>query len=606
MKLTYLYKLLTIQAIATLLACADATTSTPTPPQSTADMMTAGTPVIDMTIPTGGMTGGTVIPSARELQILGDINLFVPVNTQKPLKVRLIAGGNTPIANTRISFTMYNAQRQPAPQGVDGSFLSSQNALTNALGEAEVSVTAGPTGTSFTVQATDTSSPDTPAVTWNVNVASSDKGGLSIDVKYDTMTGRLGYSQFSAAKVALFEGIDCNVLQERAPNLVGAYLELAQINPFNDINRVANASDLPKDTQFSVTAVILNQAGSPVAFGCQRTQIMGGQTTTVNVLAKDLPLSYNKGTYTVVHRFNVIQSLQSTGDENLSQIANVLELLRLLGGSGQQVGSAVIDQVCMLADVQGATCDLVGDLLGGLVGEVIINILPPEVRNVLTIMGDILNIAANLTFIGEFAFRGNPDANGLMTSNDNRWQKIRFGWQGMQQEVTLGQLGDRNSRPIAGIFDAQVMGEKVEILPHSFEIRYGDIMLGIMETWILPIYYGTQGTPVTLLDFLQDTIPCDRINEAVGLDPNSTLCRNILITTLSRVLEDQISRLNFNASDLTMTGSFTPADQSGDLSVDLLDEGQWNASLTNGFVFKGCFKGCLNAECMDSSCEIAP
>ena len=590
--------------IGLLFACADA--STPGTQVNPQDMMvmTGGIPVVDMSIPSGGTPAGSMVQNGRELQIIGDVNLFAPINSQVPLKVRLFAGGSMPIPNSRISFTMLNAQGQESPQGIEGSGLSSQNAVTNAIGEASVQLNTGMIGTSFKVRASEAGNPSTPFVTWNINVASATEGGITVDVSYDLMNGRLNYSQFSSAEVRLFENVECSVVEGRLPNLTGAFLELAPIMPFNDVDHVTSASALPKDVRFTVVATLLNRNGTVVAFGCDKVQITAAQTSLVKIVAKDLALSYNKGTFTAVHKFNLIESLRASNNDNFKKLADILELVRLLGGNAQDVGSGVIDLVCDLAELSPTTCGFASDFLSELVGGAILQYLPEEVRRILNIVGDILNIAAGLTFVGELQFTSSPDAMGMMRSNDNRWQKIRFDWQGSRQELTLGQLGDRNAmRPIAGVFDAQVEGDHVNILEHSFEIRYGDILLGLLENWILPSYYGSTD-PITLQDFLRDTEVCARINEGVGLSPDSTICDTLIINALTRVLEAQISNLNFSASDLMMTGSFEPGDLNGDQTVDQLKNGQWSGNWRNQFVFKGCFSACLNQECAESDCQI--
>ena len=164
---------------------------------------------------------------------------------------------------------------------------------------------------------------------------------------------------------------------------------------------------------------------------------------------------------------------------------------------------------------------------------------------------------------------------------------------------------------MAGVFDAQLNGELVTILDHPFNVSYGEIMLGLLESWIIPLLLNPNaaGSPVPLEELLETLIPCDSIEMAVGIDDpsNSTICEDILVRALSGLIRDQVSRLNFGEDALIMSGDFRPTTMEGNLNVGLLTEGHWRGVINNDIEFDGCFIGCLNpADCLSSSCVITP
>jgi hypothetical protein len=240
------------------------------------------------------------------------------------------------------------------------------------------------------------------------------------------------------------------------------------------------------------------------------------------------------------------------------------------------------------------------------------------VRIILRIIGESLDIIGDLTIVGEMEFRNNPDPMGLLSPNDNRWQSMRFNWtQGCstppncERSVTFGQLGSR-SRSVAGVFDAQLEGDgSVSILEHPFTVGYGEIMLGLIETWIIPLVLNpaAAGSEVGLEELLETLIPCDAIEGAVGIDDpaDSTICEDILVVALSGLIRDQVSRLNFDGDALLMSGDFKPTMLQGSLNVDQLTEGRWRGLINNDVEFDGCFVGCRNqADCLNSTCTISP
>lgn len=603
----------TIASIALAFCCGGIACSDSAGPTYVAGMEMAGTEMAGTMV-----TGGTPVQAGAQLRLTSETNQsLVDVNGMLELKLRYIQnfqGSTTPVTSRRVQFELLNQSQVPSPSGVDGTTLSQQSTTTNTLGEASVFVYAGMMPTALVVKAFDPSDPQVAPISWNVTVANSGEGGLEVTVGYNTMNGRYNFNQFRTARVTLFQNTPCTMIKQTAPNFVSAYESLPDINPFNDIDNKINSASLPDGLNLSVAALIFNQGGAPVTFGCiEGIRPQGGRIVPVTVVTEDLPLAF-KGVYTALNRFNLIDAMQNS--DQLGTLGDVFNFLRILGGNNEELGQGVIQTICDLANLQGVACDIIRGVAGGALGDIISSNLPANVRQVLRIVGETLDIVGNLTIVGEIEFSQSANAQGIFAGNDNRWNRLRFDWDvncpmpGMcQREVTFNQLG-QFSRNVAGLFDAQEQSDgSVAILEHNFSVAYGNIILGLLEAWIIPLAYGdNSGNPIELSDFLRINLrsTCDAINMRLNLPADSSTCLDTLSTLLSGVIASQVSRLNFDGNELVMRGSFIPRDTDNDLSIDKLDNGQWIGVINGSLEFKGCFNACRGGECDGPVCEILP
>ena len=582
---------------------------------------TTGTAYVDPMA--GGMMAGTEVPLGGGQVPVGAVLELRPETTQNvvnvggmlELRLRYVVNGVSPLAGRPVSFEIMNQAQMPSPTGVDGTTISAARMTTNERGEASVTVYGGQTPTALIVKAYDHSDPRVAPILWRLSVVNSGEGGLEITVNYNPQAGRYNFNQFSSARVTLFRDMTCAQIRMSAPNFVNAYEPLPEIYPYTDLDNKVNSASLPMNLNLSVAALIYNQGGAPVTYGCvEGIRPQGGQVLPIEIMTEDLPLAF-KGVYTALHRFDLIQALRDSDD--LGTLGDVFYFLRILGGSNEELGRGVIDTICDIADLPSVACDLVGGVAGGQIGEILNDTLPPQVRSVLRVVGETLDIVGDLTIVGEIEFSQSADQNGIFVGNDNRWNRIRFGWDvdcpmpGMcQREVTFNQLG-RHSRSVAGTFDAQEQEDNtVAILEHNFAIAYGNIILGLLEAWIIPLTYGdSSGNPILLEDFLRINLmgPCDSINMSIEwLDDESEICINTLAVALSTLIRDQVGQLNFSEEALVMSGSFVPRDTDGDLSIDKLDNGVWRGVIDGNLEFSGCFTACRGGECDGPLCQIAP
>ena len=568
----------------------------------------AGTYAGTTGLPAGtmGQTGGMNIgpQDVLTLQIEGERQGFIGTNMNRELTVRYILNNIQPMSGTRINFELYDDRRMLSPQGVGGSNLSAQTAITDETGTARVTFYAGTESTVVYIKAYDATRPNVAPVEWALTVGNSNEGGLAVTVKYNPATGRYMYTQFDSAYIHLFnDGRTCAQLQAEAPSFRSAYLGPVELRPYNDIDNQLAIPALPSASRFNVVAMIYNREGVPATIGCaEGVMIQAGQSSNVEIMTTDIPLSF-KGIYTALNRFDLIEAMQNSGEGGLETLGDIFDLLRILGGSNEELGAGVIQLVCDFADLGNAACEIVEGIAGGTVGTIINNNLPENIKNVLRITADVLDIVGDLTIVGEVDFVSAPDASGLIINNKNIWRKLRFDWEGREIEATFGEVGFSSS--VQGTFDAQVRGNYVEILEHNFAISYGSIILGLMESWIIPLALGDMsGLAFPIDELLARYIPCEDINEAVGLQPDSTICETVLVTAVSTLLRNQIIALDFEEGAVRMSGSFVPVDLDNNLSVEKLDQGQWFGVINNQIEFDGCFTACQGMICNEPPCQI--
>lgn len=557
--------------------------------------------------PPEGDAGGPLPAGSRELQIIGAAQVFAELSTEITLSVRYVGTGMAPVPNGRVSFRLLDAMgNDQSAGGVEGSGLRTYNASTNAQGEAAVAFLAGPRDVTVTVEA---SANGAAPVRWSVTVGRAGSGGVTAKVLYDPATGRYDYNLLETARVDMFVMQGCEVLRAAAPNLQGAFLSLPDITPFNEIDNQSTTGGLDDGATFTLVATLYNAAGSPVAFGCtENVAITGGQVVTAEITATDLPLEY-KGRFTVVNRFDLSGLLRDTGNPTFDKIAQVLDILTILGDGGER-GMAVARLFCDLFDAGDGTCNLVERIGGPLINRMFEEVAPQALLDVLTVLGDITSIINELTVVGEIEFiNSRTDENGRIEGSDNRWQRFRFTWRrdcpgDCEREFTIGNL-DTENRPVAGVFGATVAGETMTIDSHGMNLRYGLILLGLAEQWLIPVITGADGS-VAIEDALGSLVPCEWINEQLG-DANSGLCEDLLVAALGDVIRDQLGGLNFSPEQFTISGTVKPLDTTGDLKVDTLADGVWQGTVNYGsssLNFMGCFKGCRDMECPGEPCTI--
>ena len=228
----------------------------------------------------------------------------------------------------------------------------------------------------------------------------------------------------------------------------------------------------------------------------------------------------------------------------------------------------------------------------------------PQIFGVFRALADIVKILEEMTVVGEMTFlNSNPEPDGWLRNNEDRWQKFRFNWRqgcppgaNCQNEFTIGDVHSERNGGEAAIFspfDAIVRGSSMEIKEHTLTVRYGLLLLGIAEYWVIPATLGVNG-PVPIDEMLSTLLPCEPINENIG---QADFCEDVLAVGLSEVLREVIGQLSFSDDGFTLRGTVNPVDRDGDLIIDSLESGIWQGRLGADSEFPGCFTGCRGAAC---------
>ncbi len=552
--------------------------------------------------------------NAKELRVEGMLNRTVFAGQSVDLQVRLLelrGGAEVALANQAITMKLFDrAGTDRTATGVQGTTLQSARVNTNAQGISTFRLFAGDPNVTVRLQA---SAADAAPVTINVAITQPAAGDLKVRVLYDAQAGRYSYLDLPSARVSLFTNRTCDTIIADPTRLSGASFAWPPITPYDDLNNTVTESDFEHDAQYTIAASVYSPSGPAVGFGCiENVTIVGGQETEVTINVVDLPLEF-KGVFVTTNRFDLGDLLRSSESDTLSSVADVLDILRLLGSNEPNRGMELIRLLCDITDVDPQACNIASFIGGPLIETVLDNNIPSDVFAVLSVISDVLTIVSEMTVVGEIEFPDSyPDENNML-GGDNRWQRFRFQWrdgcmaQNCDREFTIGNL-DNDNRPIAGLFDAEVVNtQTLEIADHGLNFRFGLIALGIAEQWILPSVVGRQG-PVSLRELLGDLMS-DTCRDVDQLVNQMGFCQNVIVNALSAVIIDQLSNLDFSPEQFRINGSATLVDSNTDLRIDTLQDGVWYGSIDTGDVllrFNGCFTGCRDAECPapENECEI--
>ncbi len=575
--------------------------------------------------PGADMGGGTPVSGVRRLELVGNRERQVGYSSLTDVSVRLLDGQNQGIASQDVRATLYDAQSNDrTATGVDGSLLRASNARTDAMGVATFQFSAGMLDTTARIRfGSDAVAPMTaPYVDLFVRRAGA--GNLVVKAVYvpdgRPNGGRYTFRQINKANVAIFQQDNCDMLRAMATNLRGAYLQLPPIQPFDAVGNTTRVNDLDDGARFSVAVQAATADDRVLAFGCASgVTISGGTDTTIEIPLTDLPLQF-KGTFQVIHKFDLTDMLTNSGVEGLDTVNEVLRIIGIIGNANGNRGQEIIRLICEVAMLDETLCDVVEIVGDDIINNLIEMYVPMEILRILEIIGDIYSIVSELTVLGEIQFTAAaPDMNGDLPMTDNRWQFFRFQWRSGCPEPNpddcvrtfpIGAEGE--SRPIAGPFTAHLQGITLQIPEHSLNVQYGSILLNIAEDWIIPAILGQPG-PISLRDVLADILPCETINDSFPGGANSMFCERILVGALSDLVSAQLGRLNADIDAFTLTGTAEPKDTDGDLQIDRLDNGAWTGTIDFGNMtqvpFRGCFSGCLKVpgtDCpdVDDPCDL--
>ncbi|MCA9547179.1 MAG: hypothetical protein KC613_22410 [Myxococcales bacterium] len=577
--------------------------------------------------------GTTPVLGARELRVVSDAAILMERGARTELRLQLVGfdintQAERPVAGERIRLKLLdeNGVDQTA-NGVEGSILESAARPTGDDGIAAFNLVAGQRDVSFEVEASVDGADDIDPVYIRVNVVRPGQGVLDITVNYASNPRRYENDLFNSrltARVSLFAnqgqggwvaGPNCATLRTTPTELPPAYFA-QDIDPYTELDNQLAIDDTDGNS-FTVVATLLADSDmdgtfDTVGFGCfDNAAVVGGQRAQVEVNVLDLPLAFGKPEFRVRNELDLISLLESTrmGDvasavpESLGVVAEIIRALAIIGSDDPDRGEALVRLACDLLDA-GGLCDALAGVGGALVNR-LLDQLPENVQNILTIISDVFTIAGELTIIGELEFAADlPNMeNRLEGENLNRWQRFRVVWRNGCMQAPCERdfpirAASQNQEVIEGRFDARLEGDKIIIEPHGLRFRYGLLLLAIMEQWVLPAVLGDAG-PITLQDALGTLLegPCQSVDDVLG----QGACQDVLVGALGDVIVDQVARLQFEPEQFRIRGEALYADTDGDLRVDRLNGGVWLGTVEIGtndvgqpeeLDFLGCFSAC--------------
>jgi hypothetical protein len=281
--------------------------------------------------------------NARELRVEGMLNRTVFSGQQVDVQVRLLelrGSSEVALANQAITMKLFDVNgTDRTATGVQGTTLQSARVNTNAQGISSFRVFAGDPNVTVRLQA---SAADAAPVTINLAITQPAAGDLKVRVLYDAQAGRYSYLDLQSARVSLFVDRTCDTIIADPTRLSGASFAWPPITPFDDLNNTVTESDFEHDAQFTIAASVFADSGRAVGFGClEDVTIVGGQETEVMINVVDLPLEF-KGVFVTTNRFDLGDLLRSLEDDTLSTVADVLDILRLLGSNAPNRGAELI------------------------------------------------------------------------------------------------------------------------------------------------------------------------------------------------------------------------------------------------------------------------
>jgi hypothetical protein len=577
-------------------------------------------------LPNAGVMGGSMMPdmmipiakSSKELRIQGQANYSVSFGEELEISVQYleVTTANMEIALSSQPVTMRLLDSTGADRtenGIANSRLQSSMSNTNADGIATFRFFAGNAEAGMRLEA---SAPDADPVYYNITVVQPSSGQLKVQLTYNRQFGRYEYLQIPKARISLFTpsaNRSCESIRNDAARLIGATLQLPDINGFNDQNNTVTQDDFMHGTRYLVASTLYSSTDNAVAFGCSEAVIQGGQEVLVNLMMEDLPLSF-KGVLTTINRFDLLDLLESSDDPALQTTSDVLNIIRLIGSNDSSRGNELIRLFCdLITDDQDNICNILGAIGGPVINGLLEEYLPPSVVGPLTVISDVLTIASSMTIIGEINFPDNyPDENNMLRGDQN-WQRFSFVWrnncpfptpQECERSFTIGTLTQPGTA-VEGEFNSLVDQSTLRIGEHGLNFSYGLIALGLAENWLFPALIG-ENTPVSLRDLLSNLLADFCIEVDTLANNNNNLCQNVIVGALAGVVQDQISDLNFDPDQFKIYGYATLDDENLDLRVDRLLDGIWSAKIerdsnSNPLRFNGCFVGCYEEE--DSTCD---
>ena len=537
------------------------------------------------------------------LVVDGEDELVANVGSEVDLSVLLLNGQGDPVAGERINWSL-----EGAPDVQDAA-LGAQAAVTDQNGGATVTLQASSEPRALLVKAWHAAS---RVVEVRVNVDALPTGGVRVNFDYN------GPVRLGNAEVYLVDDPDfCE-----QPSFLQAPERVLQSTNLASIAERAVFGPIVAGTRAAVVVrARLSESGTLAAGGCfGDIRIPEDDNADVTVPLFLLPLNPG-GTYDTVNHFDFSNAIPGTlGDV-------VRQLVRFFGDQNheREIASVIFDVVeGLVREAAGALGGVVINLVRGfieddlnaIINNYIDNDGPAWVRGFFQIGSDLISIVSNMEVLSRIQIT-KPRVDGTYDGSQS-WIGLAFYWrlgcdanpdpECGRYPFTMDQIanGAEGVNLVFGQFTGRIHTyNRGEIDPHTMDLQYGRLILFVLNNLVLPaIADGARNLGDALLNLANcpafargitgggDHLRIAGIN-IVSRDTIEGWCTGV-ISIAGDAAEAIVGNLRIDTR-LTLSGSMTFVEETSDLAVDRLTDGQWSGIIRTqqdqGPPFSGDFAG---------------
>lgn len=479
----------------------------------------------------------------------------ISLGSTQELSVKVVEDGN-PVSDIRVDFDLNPVQGAQDTELTAGSAFTDDNGVAEtefrATDESNLQGMVGEVDIDVTVPL----APEIEPLTFNIAINTKDAASYHIEFVNE------GNSTPNRVEPLLFDPdntSDCQALREsffdnhQWPSAeIG--LPHATVNTDGSINPVT-VSNIDNNDSYLVLGVAQQQVGGEyvdVGFGCkQGPEIEEGLPQHFEVPLND-HIPHIGDRYDTYNEFDIAGALPDT----VQSIIGVLDTLAnnpeefIISGNDDTTGlvdDIILDALPDDSDIKDYietilendfAVSAIQDFLDGVLED----LLPDWFTDAQDVVGDITGALQEFTVTGEMRFDAQPvpslnadgQAIGEISEDDTRhiWDELIFEWSVgcddaanyddcAQVPISSTDVGVGDNNIVDGHFNATVIGTNaIEIEHHAMSLHYGMLIIGVLETMVLPRIFGDD---VDSFDALFDElIGCHSLASAVG-DEDSSL-----------------------------------------------------------------------------------
>lgn len=524
---------------------------------------------------------------ARVLVPAGELEKTVPLTGEVEIGVILFDQTGAPVMGERVLIDILGEDDQ-------GAAITAGSTTTDMNGYARVTFYAGEVVRAYEVDVRHDQAAN--PVVFSVNVLDLPVGGLNVRFDYQ---GPVALDQIELYLVD--QPTICDAIYYLAPP-DGVVVSQNGLN----VSDRYQARALPAGERFGLVArARTRDGGSLAAGGCVGdVRIVENETREVTISLLLLPLN-PAGQYEVINHFDFTEAIP--GEVGLV----IQNLVRFFGDQNheREIGAVIFDVIEQLArEVAGTIGGLVIELIGNwveddlndLINGYIDNDAPQWVRDFFTIGSDLVSVVSNIEVISEMSFtksRSDGTFDGAQS-----WVGLAFYWrldceptdpeECGRYAFTMDQIveGANGIQLVFGQFDGRVHSYNRGIInEHTMDLQYGRLVLFVLNQIILPRFANGA---TSLSEALLNLANCpDFANRLTGGRDQLRL-GGFNIVSRDRIESWCVSAMNLVGSGasfilqgleidtrMSLQGELVFIEETDDLGVDRITEGDWRGSI---------------------------